>query len=114
MDPEHIEPVRSLALDRDSRARTFLVALVPAIVLIAVIGAAIFGGDGSPDVAGLDAERNGEAPVSVPPRTQSSDAPDVAGLREAGFPTRALGLPVHSVARTLDLHEGARWMAPEQ
>jgi hypothetical protein len=106
MDPEHIEPVRSLALDRDSRARTFLVALVPAIVLIAVIGAAIFGGGGSPDEAGLDAERNGEAPVSVPPRTQSSDAPDVAGLREAGFPTRALGLPVHSVARTLDLHEG--------
>ncbi|HEU5204619.1 MAG TPA: hypothetical protein VFU17_10020 [Candidatus Limnocylindrales bacterium] len=105
MDPEHIEPVRSLTLDRRSRARTFLVALLPAFLLIAVIGAAIFGSGGSSDEADVQADRDVEAPTSAPPQLLASDAPDVAGLREAGFPTRALGLPVHSVARTLELHE---------
>ena len=105
MDPEHIEPVRSLTLDRGSRARTFLVALVPAFVLIAVIGAAIFGSGRSTDEPESEADRNIDAPVSAAPQQQPSDAPDVAGLREAGFPTRALGLPVHSVARTLELHD---------
>jgi hypothetical protein len=105
VDPEHVEPVRSLALDRGSRARTFLVALVPAFVLIAVIGAAIFGSGRSTDEREFEADRNAEAPVSAAPQPQPSDAPDVAGLREAGFPTRALGLPVQSVARTLELHD---------
>ena len=105
MDPEHVEPVRSLTLDRSSRARTFLVALVPAFVLIAVIGAAILGSGRSTDEPDVEADRNVEAPVSAAPQPQPSDAPDVAGLREAGFPTRALGLPVHSVARTLQLRD---------
>ena len=105
MDPEHIEPVRSLTLDRGSRARTFLVALVPAFVLIAVIGAAIFGSGRSTNKRELEADQNVESPGSAAPRPQPSDAPDVAGLREAGFPTRALGLPVHSVARLLELHD---------
>ena len=105
MDPEHIEPVRPLTLDRRSRARTFLVALLPAFVLIAVIGAAIFGSGGSSDEPNLQADGNDEAPISAAPQLLASEAPDVAGLREAGFPTRALGLPVHSVARTLELHE---------
>ena len=105
MDPEHIEPVRSLTLDRGSRARTFLVALVPAFVLIAVIGAAIFGSGRSTNEPKLEADQDVESPGSAAPRPQTSDAPDVAGLREAGFPTRALGLPVHSVARLLELHD---------
>ena len=105
MDPEHVEPVRSLTLDRTSRVRTFLVALVPALVLIAVIGAAIFGGGRSSDEPESEADGNVEAPASASPLPAPSDAPDVAGLREAGFPTRALGLPVHSVARTLELHD---------
>jgi hypothetical protein len=105
VDREHVEPVRSLTLDRSSRARTFLVALVPAFVLIAVIGAAIFGGGRSTDEPEFEADRNVEAPASAAPQPQPSDAPDVAGLREAGFPTRALGLPVHSVARMLELHD---------
>jgi hypothetical protein len=72
-------------------------------VLIAVVGAAIFGSGPSTDEPEREADRNVDAPVSAAP--QPSDAPDVAGLREAGFPTRALGLPVHSVARTLELHD---------
>ena len=105
MDPEHIEPVRSLTLDRRSRVRTFLLALLPAFLLIGVIGAAIFGSGGSSDAPELPADRHVEAPISAAPQAQASEAPDSAGLREAGFPTRALGLPVHSVARTLELHE---------
>jgi hypothetical protein len=105
MDPEHIEPVRSLTLDRRSRARTFLVALLPAFVLIAVIGAAVFGSGRSSDEPDLQADGTVEAPISAAPQLRASEAPDVAGLREAGFPTRALGLPVHSVARLLELHE---------
>ena len=105
MDPEHIEPVRPLTLDRRSRARTFLFALLPAFVLIAVIGAAIFGSGGSSDEPDLQADGIDEAPISAAPQLLASEAPDVAGLREAGFPTHALGLPVHSVARTLELYE---------
>ena len=105
MDPGHVEPVRSLTLDRRSRARTFLVALVPGFVLIAVIGAAIFGGGRSTDEPEFEADRNVEAAASAAPQPQPSDAPDAAELREAGFPTRALGLPVRSVARMLELHD---------
>ena len=93
MDPEHIEPVRSLTLDRRSRVRTFLLALLPAFLLIGVIGAAIFGSGGSSDAPELPADRHVEAPISAAPQAQASEAPDSAGLREAGFPTRALGLP---------------------
>ena len=103
MDPEHIEPVQSLALDRRSRARTFVVALVPAFVLIGVIGLAIFGGGRSSETTTVDTVRNGEIDRTAEPRPAPSDQPDVADLRAAGFPTRALGLPVHSVARTLEL-----------
>ena len=104
MEPEHIEPVRSLSLERRSRARTFLVALLPAFVLIGVIGFAILGG-GSSHTTTADTDRDGEVDRSAEPQPKSSDAPDVADLRSAGFPTRALGLPVHSVARTLQLHD---------
>jgi hypothetical protein len=105
MDPEHIEPVRSLTLDRSSRARTFLAALVPAFVLISVIGLAIFGSGRSTDEPEREAHRDADTLVSAAPPAPPTDAPDVANLREAGFPTRALGLPVHSVARTIELHD---------
>jgi hypothetical protein len=105
MEPEHIEPVRSLPLERRSRARTFAVALLPAFVLIVVIGFATFGGGRFSDTTTADTDRNGEVERSAEPQPVPSDAPDVADLRSAGFPTRALGLPVHSVARTLELHD---------
>ena len=108
MDPEHIEPVRSLTLDRRSRLRTFLLTLLPAFLLIGVIGAAVFGGGGSPDAPNLEADGNVQGAASAVPQRAPSEAPDVMGLREAGFPTRALGLPIHSVARTLELHADGR------
>jgi hypothetical protein len=108
MDPEHIEPVRSVTLDRRSRVRSFLLTLLPALLLIGVIGAAVFGSGGSSDAPDVEADRNVEAALSAAPQHAASEAPDVVGLREAGFPTRALGLPVHSVARTLELHADGR------
>ena len=105
MNDEHLQPVQSLTPDERSRARRLAVTMVPAIVLIAVIGAAIFGGGRSSDATAPDAERNGEVERSAGPMPEPTEAPDVADLRAAGFPTRALGLPVHSVARTLELHE---------
>ncbi len=75
--------------------------MVPAIVLIAVIGAAIFGGGRS-----ADDPSNPERPTGTPESVvDASFAPDVEALRAAGFPTRALGLPVHSVARTMALRD---------
>ena len=79
-------------------------ALLPAFVLIGVIGFAILGGGRSSVATTADTDRAGEVERSAEPQPQPSDAPDVADLRSAGFPTRALGLPVHSVARTLELH----------
>ena len=76
--------------------------MLPAIVLIAVIGAAIFGGGRS-----ADDPSNPQRPTAAPaePVVEASLAPDVEALRAAGFPTRALGLPVHSVARTMALRD---------
>ena len=105
MDPEHVEPVQSLPLERRSRARTFVVTLLPAFVLVGVIGIAIFGGGRSSDTTTADTQRTGDVERSAGPTPEPSEAPDVDDLRAAGFPTRALGLPVHSVARTLELHE---------
>jgi hypothetical protein len=101
MEDEHLEPVHSLTPDGSSRARTMAATIVPAIVLIAVIGAAILGG-GSP----ADPTNPEQPPIaSAEPIAEASLAPDVEALQAAGFPTRALGLPVHSVARTLALRE---------
>jgi hypothetical protein len=101
MEDEHLEPVHSLTPDGSSRARTMAAAILPAVVLIAVIGAAILGG-GSPSEP-----TNPEQPAiaSAEPIAETSLAPGVEALQAAGFPTRALGLPVHSVARTLALRD---------
>jgi hypothetical protein len=102
MSDEHFEPIQSLTPDERSRARRLAVTMLPAIVLIAVIGAAIFGGGRS-----ADDPANPERPTaaSAEPLVEASFAPDVAALRAAGFPARALGLPVHSVARSTALRE---------
>ena len=44
MSEEHFETIQSLAPDERSRARRLALTMLPAIVLIAVIGAAVFGG----------------------------------------------------------------------
>ncbi len=104
MNEEHLQPVQSLTPDERSRARRLAVTMVPAIVLIAVIGAAIFGGGRS-----ANDRSSPERPTATAaePVVKASFAPDVEALRAAGFPARALGLPVHSVARTMALrYEG--------
>ena len=100
MSEEHFEHIQSLAPDERSRARRVAVTMLPAIVLIAVIGAAIFGGGRS-----ADDPSNPQRPTATTPEpvAEVSLAPDVEALRAAGFPARALGLPVHSVARTMAL-----------
>src|SRR5262245_57932785 len=100
MHPEHVEPVQSLESGRRSRARTAAAAAIPIVLLVGLIGSAMLGEakpsavDPSPAVAAAESDAPSEASV----------APDIAALRSAGFPTRALGLPVHSVASTLDRH----------
>ena len=102
MRDDHFEHIQSLTPDERSRARRLAVTMLPAIVLIAVIGAAIFGGGRSADDR-ADSQRPTTPPAE--PVVEASLAPDVAALRAAGFPARALGLPVHSVARTMALRE---------
>jgi hypothetical protein len=100
MHPEHVEPVQSLASGRRSRARTLAAVAVPIVLLVGLIGSAMLGevkppaDEPSPAVA--------VAATDAPP--EPSVAPEVNALHAAGFPTRALGLPVHSVASTLDRH----------
>ena len=102
MNQEHFETVQSLTPDERSPTRRLVVTLLPAIVLIAVIGAAVFGGAQSADDPS-DPQRPTAAPAE--PVVEASLAPDAEALLAAGFPTRALGLPVHSVARTKALQD---------
>ena len=99
MNEEHVEHLQSLTPDERSRARRLALTMLPAIVLIAVIGAAILGGGRPADPA------NPPRPSATPaePVAEASVAPDVEAVRAAGFPARALGLPVHSVAQTRSL-----------
>ena len=103
MSEEHFETIQSLAPDERSRARRLALTMLPAIVLLAVIGAAVFGGGRS-----ADDPSNSQPPTATPaePVVEASVGPDVEALRAAGFPARALGLPVHSVARTMALRAG--------
>ena len=102
MNEEHFETIQSLAPDERSRGRRLVVTMLPAVVLIAVIGAAIFGGGRSADDPSTP-QRPSAGPAEAV--VEASLAPDVEALRAAGFPTRALGLPVHSVARTKALRD---------
>ena len=102
MQDEHLQPVQSVTPDERSRAQRLAITIVPVIVLIAVIGAAIFGGGRSADDPS-DPQRPTAAPAE--PAVEASLAPDVETLLAAGFPTRALGLPVHSVARAMALRD---------
>ena len=100
MHPEHVEPVQSLASGRRSRARTLAAVAVPIVLLGGLIGSAMLGEVKPP----ADEPSPAVAVAATDAPAEPSVAPEANALRAAGFPTRALGLPVHSVASTLDRH----------
>ena len=81
MNEEHLQPVQSLTPDERSRARRLAVTMVPAIVLIAVIGAAIFGGGRS-----ADDRSNPERTGSHRGRTGGRGKPSPRMSRRSGLP----------------------------
>jgi hypothetical protein len=105
MDLEHVQPVQSLTPDARSRARTVVAASVPVVLLVVIVAAAWYA-PGSADPAG-PRTTNGPPRAAIANESPTAlEPPDRAGLVAAGFPGRALGLPVHSVAETLELRAG--------
>jgi hypothetical protein len=99
MQVEHVEPIRPLRPPRRSRARSLAAALVPIGLLIVVAGAGVLGR--------TDDARTVVAPdptASAPPveRPAPSTPVVVEAAAEPAFPRTAIGIPVRSVADTLE------------
>src|SRR5262245_5345966 len=105
MDVEHVEPVQALDSGRRSRARRIATAALPAVFLVAVVVTAMIGQEGRPDATATDDGRAAAVASDIATPPPETLAPEQVALREAGFPTRALGLQVRSVAETLALRD---------
>jgi hypothetical protein len=117
MKVDHVEPVRSLTTDRGSSIRTWLAVALP----VAILGVVVVGGvlGRSPDrgpgalAQSTTPAASGNTPAAV--RNSATRAPlaradrvDPARYDAAGFPADTLGLPVRSVAETLERIRGGR------
>lgn len=109
MDLEHVQPVQSLTPDRRSRRRTVVTAAIPVVVLVAVVAAGSLG-NAVPDRFDTPPDAIAQLTPSPDPTASPPVAPDEVALRrdvvaihDGGYPLRALGLTVRSVARTIEL-----------
>jgi hypothetical protein len=115
MKIDHVEPVRSLTSDRGSGFRTWLAVALP----VAILGVVVVGGvlGRSPDRGpGAVTQSTTPAAIDTTPaavRNLATRAPlarvdrvDPARYDAAGFPADTLGLPVRTVAETLERIRG--------
>jgi hypothetical protein len=105
-----VAPVRIAPPGRGSRLRAVAAIGLPFVVLGAVVGAGAVGRAGAAPESSQTAQPASAMPVAVvqpgpgrSPRPNFVAASNLASSSDAGFPRRALGLPVWSVSATVRL-----------
>jgi hypothetical protein len=104
MKVEHVQPVQSLSPQRHAAVRTWLAVAIPIVALLVVVAGGLLGR--APEARPVPvaiAEASSAPSSAIPSRTRLPDRPSVVvDLAAAGFPSDTLGLPVRSVAATLE------------